>query len=160
LNFIYQTAVQWTLIALLLLDVLILFTELFLGTHVSFVFCFTCAGIGGRLLTLFVTDFKYPLCMYVTRDAISCCPVDGAADDHSNIRWLADDSHESFCQNPLVETDNTAGCNPHKWETVHNAEEALFIMTLTILSIFFRGDFTTHVGIDTLRLLSTILVRA
>lgn len=75
--------------------------------------------------------------MYVTRDAISCCPLDGAADAHSNIRLLAEDSHESFCQDPLVETDNPAGCDPHKWETVHNVEEALFIMTMTILSIFF-----------------------
>jgi hypothetical protein len=75
--------------------------------------------------------------MYVTRDAFSCCSIDGAADDNSNIRWLADESHERFCQEPLVQTDNTAGCNPHKWEAVHNAEHALFVMTMTILSIFF-----------------------
>jgi hypothetical protein len=75
--------------------------------------------------------------MYVTRDAISCCATDGAADVHGNIRWLEDDSHESFCQYPLVDTDNPAGCNPHQWETVHNVEEALFIMTMTILSTFF-----------------------
>lgn len=74
----------------------------------------------------------------MTRDAISCCPLaDGAAADHSNIRWLAEDSHDSFCQAPLVDSDYAAGCDPHKWETVHNAEHALFIITMTILSIFF-----------------------
>jgi membrane-bound ClpP family serine protease len=43
LYFLHQPSVQWTLIALLLLDVVILFTELYLGAHVSFAFCFTCA---------------------------------------------------------------------------------------------------------------------
>ena len=81
---------------------------------------------------------QYPMCSYVTRDAISCCPAaDGEAANRRNIRWLAEDSHDSFCEAPLVDTDYLAGCDPHKWETVHNAEYVLFIITMTILSIFF-----------------------
>lgn len=91
----------------------------------------------GRSRCSFKIRLQYPLCSYVTRDAISCCsPVDGEAADR-NIRWLAEDEHDSFCEAPLEDTDYAAGCDPHKWETVHNAEDALFIITMMILSIFF-----------------------
>lgn len=92
----------------------------------------------GLLLTdvivLFVELFllaMFPSCDIVERDAISCCP--------SPSRFLAeDDSSHDFCEAGLEAAfDNPASCDSHKWRRVHVAENALFIMTLIILSLFF-----------------------
>lgn len=46
------------------------------------------------------------------------------------------DSHD-LCKSPLVATeDNTVGCDDHKYQAVHDAEEALFWVTITILATF------------------------
>jgi hypothetical protein len=115
LRFLHTTKVQVTLMSLLVLDVLILCTELFL------------------LAT-------YPECHTIRRDAISCCPVlDGEA-----ARFLAESSSESghhseeFCEaglEPFPEYE--AGCDKHKYEGVHTTEEVLFALTMTILFVFF-----------------------
>jgi hypothetical protein len=114
LRFLHKQKVQVTLMALLVLDVLILCTELFL------------------LAT-------YPNCHTIRRDAISCCPVlEGEA-----ARFLAESSSESghaeeFCEGGLEPfPDYEAGCDEHKYEGVHTTEEVLFALTMTILFVFF-----------------------
>lgn len=106
LSFLHSRTLQITFCSLLLLDVAILFVELFL------------------LAT-------YPSCRIIERDAISCCP--STNEDHS--RWLAEEHHE-FCD-VGKEAEIDAGCDEHKWERVHTAEEVLFIVTILILVIFF-----------------------
>ena len=113
--------VQKILVVLLLFDVLILFTEL-------------------------AIDVFFPYCMYVVRDAISCCPadsssnkVDGLVDDGgSDVHRLlaADNGHDNVCIYPLIETTYQAGCDDHKWHGVHVAHEVLFWMTIVILITF------------------------
>jgi hypothetical protein len=115
LRFLHTTKVQVTLMALLVLDVLILCTELFL------------------LAT-------YPECHTIRRDAISCCPVlEGEA-----ARFLAESSSESdhhseeLCEAGLEPSpEYEAACDEHKWEGVHTAEDVLFALTMTILFVFF-----------------------
>ena len=111
LHVLHSNTLQTTLMALLLLDVMILFTELFLSA-------------------------SHPVCTTIVRDAISCCPSPDGAVDHSANRWLAEDSHHGLCEAPLVDTNYTASCDPHKYPGVHTTEEALFWVTISILSIF------------------------
>lgn len=112
LRVIHSQRFQHILMAALLLDVLILFAEIYLYA-------------------------EYPLCFLVERDAISCCTESGdkAEGDH---RWLAfEEDHHQICDAPLVDTNYPAACDPHKWEGVHTAHEVLFFMTVAILSVFF-----------------------
>jgi hypothetical protein len=134
LAFIHSPAVEYTMMVLLLLDVCILFVELYLQ------------GL-------------YPTCSIIIRDAISCCPAtyeldaeaahSATADEHYNatdpqhflLRFLEEASHSehsSLCPAPTVEyTEHEAACDPHKYQTVHTVEDVLFIFTITILSAFF-----------------------
>jgi hypothetical protein len=117
LRFIHTTKVQITLMSLLILDVLILCTELFL------------------LAT-------YPNCHTIRRDAISCCPVlEGEAEVDHSARFLAESEKghsEEICAAGLEPSpDYDAGCDEHKWEKIHTAEEVLFSLTMTILFVFF-----------------------
>jgi len=86
------------------------------------------------IVILFIESFlvaEYPPCTTIQRDAISCCPKDAAADS------LHRDLAESICEAPLHETTYEAGCDPHKWNSVHQAEHVLFALTMTILGTFF-----------------------
>ena len=119
LTFLHTSQVQMTLMSLLLLDVLILFVEMFLLS-------------------------SYPNCSVIIRDAISCCPVLEGDVEHDTAQWLLaeeegdDHGHHDVCDDVGLEADynSDAGCDPHKWARVHTAEMALFAMTLTILSVF------------------------
>jgi uncharacterized membrane protein len=107
-----------TLMGLLLLDICILFTELFLLS-------------------------MYPMCHTITRDAISCCPA--AQDGEEHLRWLAETGHDEdhakhICDDmdgyyPMY--DYPVGCDTHKWQRVHTAEMVLFSLTIVILSAMF-----------------------
>eukprot|EP00529_Nitzschia_sp_RCC80_P019821 CAMPEP_0113452038 /NCGR_PEP_ID=MMETSP0014_2-20120614/6644_1 /TAXON_ID=2857 /ORGANISM="Nitzschia sp." /LENGTH=421 /DNA_ID=CAMNT_0000343405 /DNA_START=53 /DNA_END=1318 /DNA_ORIENTATION=+ /assembly_acc=CAM_ASM_000159 len=118
INFIHQKWVQHTMLILLCLDVLIIFTELFLMS-------------------------AFPVCSIVVRDAISCCPYDGGAGTDSDGdkdvgRWLAgggSDYHE-ICEAGFEEYTGYPSCDGHKWHVVHTIEEVLFWCTITILSLF------------------------
>ena len=118
LEFLHQKKVQYVLIALLVLDVCILFIELFLLT-------------------------QYPMCAVIERDCFSCCPETSAhtAAADNGLRFLSSeggDAHnEGICEEGLTPTAGTGGCDPHKWENVHHAEFGFFIITILILSIFF-----------------------
>lgn len=113
-HFINSHFIQRLLIALLLMDVLILFVELYL-------------------------DASYPSCSIIERDAISCCPADGAAAGNgAHFRFLSggDEGHHHVCESPLIDYPDTAGCDGHKHSGVHTAHTALVIATLVILGIF------------------------
>lgn len=119
LDFLHQRKVQYALISLLLLDVIILFIELFLLT-------------------------QYPMCVVIERDCISCCPVTDAnniTEDPKNhdLRFLLGEAehHDDICEEGLTPNDTTGGCDPHKWKNVHTAELVFFSITILILSIFF-----------------------
>jgi hypothetical protein len=106
----------------------------------------------------------------VIRDAISCCPAtyefdaeaahSATADEHSNatdtqhfLRFLEEASHSehhSLCPPPTVEyREHEAGCDPHKFQTVHTVEDVLFIFTVTILSVFFIENLTMIMVLQT-----------
>lgn len=85
------------------------------------------------LIYILPAALQYPHCSIIIRDAFSCCPVEEAEDAR---RWLAgDDSHADICEPPLEVTDYQAGCDPHKWHTIHTIEDVLFALTIAILSI-------------------------
>ena len=109
LHFIHQKSVQIILMTLLCLDILIIFIELFLMS-------------------------EYPSCHLIERDCIACCSG-GDDDAKQNRRWLSeggDDVHEDICQAGYDQTGE-AGCDRHKWQTVHTIEEVLFYLTVSIL---------------------------
>jgi len=122
-NFFDQKWVQFTLIGLLLLDILIIFIELFLMS-------------------------EYPSCRLVKRDCLACCPGSENGGNHTK-RWLAesksseghgtDDHHDyGICNatTPGYELTGISGCDSHKWAAVHVVEEVLFYCTISILVIF------------------------
>ena len=115
LEFLHKRQVQYVLISLLILDVIILFIDLFLLT-------------------------QYPMCAIIERDCISCCPETTAHAVTDNLRFLsseADHANEEICEDGLTPTVGTGGCDPEKWPNVHSAEFGFFIITILILSIFF-----------------------
>jgi len=134
LRVIHSPAVQMGLLGMLLLDVLILFAEI-------------------SLLA------AYPNCTVIERDAISCCPAttntssiaegeQGNQDGFRRLlhRFLATDHSDKveddhgICEHGLEAMPPEtvpAGCDPHKWQNVHNAEYAMFILTMTILAAMF-----------------------
>jgi hypothetical protein len=110
LKVLHSPNMQKTLMALLFLDVVILFIEIFL------------------LAT-------YPPCTVIERDCISCCKA--TAEDDAHDRFLAEEHHEDFCEAGLEATyENDPGCDEHKWSQVHTAEQVLFSFTILILSTF------------------------
>jgi len=135
LHVLHTPAVELTLCGLLVLDVMILFAELFLGA-------------------------QFPLCSTITRDAISCCPdiseyCEGR--DDNEVRFLAEtggddlltcedhgrhlagggnDYQHSVC-NAGIETACPSGCDDHKYEWLHYVHYTFFSFTIAILGIFF-----------------------
>ncbi len=102
-EFLEQKWVEWALLALLCLDIIIIFTEMFLMT-------------------------EYPHCGIIERDCLACCPYEGTAEDAANNRWLA----ESYCD-AGYDVTGFASCDDHKWEAVHKIETVLFSFTIIIL---------------------------
>ena len=142
LHVLHKPAVEWTLCGLLMLDVMILFVELFLGA-------------------------QYPTCGIITREAVSCCPDPSeycqdnggedemrflaeagegdlltCSDEHDDhARRLAakgggDGYHHSVC-GAGIETACPAGCDEHKYEWLHTVHVTFFSLTIAILGIFF-----------------------
>ena len=102
-TFLEQSWVEWTLLGLLCLDIIIIFTEMFLM-------------------------IEFPTCMLVERDCLACCPIEGATGDDANNRWLA----ESFCD-AGYDVTGIASCDPYQWAAIHTTETVLFAITITIL---------------------------
>lgn len=124
LHFIHSPKVQYTLMALLLLDVLVLFIELYL-------------------------DAEFPSCFFVERDAVSCCPsileevfsdecssLDNNSDS-THLRLLAaSSSHDASICEYGSESNCPVGCDPHQYQHVEIWHMALFSTTMIILSTF------------------------
>lgn len=108
LSSLHSQPIQITLSCLLLLDVIILFVEIFLLA-------------------------QFPPCHVIERDAISCCPSRG---ENVSERFLASTDHHNFCEDGLESTEYLAGCDSHKWHRVHTTEKVLFGLTITILCVF------------------------
>ena len=101
LEFLHSKSVQWTLMGLLLLDVFLLFIEMFLSA-------------------------SYPFCYIIERDCISCCPPSPSdlyyVDDHADAeahRVLAGDSDGSTSHD-----DTTCVAN---WTAVADQEHIRFL---------------------------------
>lgn len=110
-KFFHRHRVQIFFIVLLILDVIIVFVELFI-------------------------DAEFPRCHIIIRDATSCCDADSSA----HLRMLASGSgsgagHHALCEG-YVESAVPADCDAHKHETVHTVHEALYISSVSILSAF------------------------
>lgn len=105
-DFLKQSWVEYTLLGLLICDIFIIFTEMFLM-------------------------IEFPYCGIIERDCLACCPYETDVADQ-NERWLA----ESYCPSGYDVTGE-AGCDPHKYETIHTFETVLFSFTIVILCIFF-----------------------
>jgi len=107
LRFLHNHKVQYALMALLFLDVVILFIETFLVGH-------------------------YPACEIIERDCLSCCPT---SVDNAN-RFLSGDADEPICESGYDTTVGYGSCDESKWHTVHTIEIVLFFLTITILFTF------------------------
>jgi hypothetical protein len=115
LAFLNSQGVQHFLIALLMLDVTILFMEL-------------------------AIDAFFPQCYIIESHAVSCCPS-GADNPHylaqAFSRVLSNgDEHNELCEAPLVETIHPVGCDDHANHAVRVAHDVLFSLTMIILVTF------------------------
>ena len=108
LAFLHSKPVELFLMGLLFLDVLFLFTEMFLLA-------------------------EYPRCGLILRDGISCC----AAED-PELQFRRQLAGYELCETEGLEAflDYPAGCDEEKWIRVHRTEDILFSMTIVILSVF------------------------
>lgn len=137
LKFITSHTVQSIIVALLIIDVLIIFTELFL-------------------------DAQFPPCYITERDAISCCPATGTATDFNALAdldipndFLASLNYPSpeflfhqrhavpgvfavTCSNPDTSPFEAypPTCDPHLRPGVHTAHIVLFSFSISILTLF------------------------
>ena len=125
IRFFHDARVEMMLICLLLLDVIVVFVELFL-------------------------DAEFPSCQKIRRDAVSCCSPNAthagtllnASSNGSHGRRLLSASapaptHHALCIAPLEDSPLLeAACDPHKYHTAHSVHEALFWTSVAILLIF------------------------
>jgi hypothetical protein len=112
LHFLHSKPVEYTLLSLLMFDLVILMLEMFISA-------------------------EFPHCSITERNAISCCPIyDESAGQQ---RWLASDSHEAkICQDSLVASpEYPVGCDDHKYPWLHTLHVAFFSITVSILGTFF-----------------------
>ena len=112
LSFLHSKYVEYTMLGLLLLDLVVLMLEMFIAA-------------------------EFPDCNIVKRNAISCCP---AEENGRRWRWLAGDgSHaDEICPEPLIESpEYPAGCDDHKYSWLHPLHVACFAITISVLSLFF-----------------------
>ena len=124
-TFIHKERVQLVLIVLLLIDVGVIFVELFI-------------------------DAEYPKCHIIRRDATSCCPttVNSSSDYHRLLAGGSDSgsgsgdggSHHAICEEQrgfgYEDSGTTAACDEHRHATVHILHEVLFGISVSVLSIF------------------------
>ena len=117
-TFLHSPRLAFSLVLLLLIDVMIIFVELFL-------------------------EGTFPPCEIITRDATSCCPALASAlpADHHHLRVLSghghEDDHQFTCGAGFAMAP--AGgvyCDPHLHAKVHHAETIFTLMTVIILMIF------------------------
>jgi len=109
-HFFHGRTMQLIFSILLMLDVAAVVVELFLEAH-------------------------FPVCHFVVRDAVNCCPMGGPA--IVARRLGGDGGHHDICAAGFAPFEGTApGCEDHKWETVHIIHECCFFITVAVLSTF------------------------
>jgi len=108
LEVLHSNTLEFALVASLLLDVAILFAEIFLQAI-------------------------FPGCDIIERDAVSCCP--SAVESGNGFRLLAGSKDEELCP-PAYFEGSVVSCDEAKWQHVHVAEDILFYITIAILSLF------------------------
>ena len=113
---IHRPKVQLFFIFLLILDVVVLFVELFI-------------------------DAEYPRCSIVIRDATSCCPgayASGSVSSSASVSGSASGSgsggYHALCGAYDIGVD--ADCDSHQHALVHKLHDALFGTSVVILSAF------------------------
>uniref|UniRef100_A0A7S4IEM6 Voltage-gated hydrogen channel 1 n=1 Tax=Odontella aurita TaxID=265563 RepID=A0A7S4IEM6_9STRA len=93
LHVLHAKPITYTLLGLLLLDVIILFAELYIAA-------------------------EFPECKLVIRDGISCCPADGAgaaaAHDDGHRRWLKE-MDEILAPNDVASKWDSVGSSGNDW---------------------------------------------
>jgi hypothetical protein len=118
LEFLHQKWVQMTMMGLLTLDLIIIFTELSLM-------------------------IEHPECRIIKRDCIACCGIEDAGvetQQNQTERWLSaaaadgggDNHYEEICPLGYDETGES-GCDELKHRAVKITEEVLFYITVSIL---------------------------
>jgi len=117
-HFLHSRTLQLIFSVLLMVDVAAVVVELFLEAH-------------------------FPSCHFVVRDAVNCCPavvekVAAAANATITFRRLGGGhGHHDICAAGFAPFEGTpAGCDEHKWETVHMLHEVCFCITVAVLSTF------------------------
>jgi len=111
--YIHQPLFQKLMIGLLGLDMLLLFIELFI------------------LAT-------YPHCSLIERDCLSCIASNSySLEEKADAHRFLSGGEEPVCEHGYEFNGLPAGCDESKWSTVHAVEEAIFILTIMILSTFF-----------------------
>ena len=106
LHFLHKKWVQTTLMSLLILDVLIIFTELILLT-------------------------SFPPCTTIKRDCVPCCIEE--ENRYGFNRLLAGDSSHGVCPTGYEDQTGLPGCDDHKYHRIHLTEDILFVITVVIL---------------------------
>ncbi|EOD09870.1 voltage-gated H+ channel [Emiliania huxleyi CCMP1516] len=113
LHLLHSHRVQLFFILLLVLDMLIVITEICL-------------------------DLEYPSCRLAKRDTVSCCAA-GEEGEHHTLRYLAEaehGGHHSLCGKGTVEGPHGVGCDEHAHPAVHTAHAVLTWASVAILSLF------------------------
>jgi len=113
-GFFEHRIVEIILNSLLVLDVLIIFAELFIMT-------------------------EYPKCYIIERDCIACCPVGVAEGDEGVERYLAGGGQSSeygFCDVGYEDGAGTASCDDYEHQKPMTIKNVLFWITVGILTVF------------------------
>ena len=106
LSFLQSSNVQLVMTAMLIVDVLIVVVELFL-------------------------DAEFPPCTIIERDAVSCCTA------NTSSNGIHAGSSNNLCAMPLVDTPYfKAACDPYKHLLINNLKFVLFLVSVTLLSVF------------------------
>jgi len=112
-GFVIEPKVEFLLHSLLILDVLIIFAELFIV-------------------------MEYPKCYLIKRDCIACCPGEGGDGIERFLAGGGGSGHSSeygFCDDGYEETGEAA-CDEYKRETAMMVKNVLFWITVCILAVF------------------------
>ena len=106
LDVLQSSRVQLTMTALLIIDVIIVVVELFI-------------------------DAEFPACSIIERDALSCCSNISSSSSYAYAPYY------SQCDSPLVDSPQyPAACDPYKYKFVKKLHWVLFIISVSILTIF------------------------
>ena len=111
LKALHSHKAQVALASLLMIDILVVFAELFI-------------------------EGEFPECEIIRRHAISCCNVTQGETATPHSRLLAQASNSDQCQVGLVPDDYAVACSYGNYQALHTAHDALYAVTMSILAVF------------------------